>query len=122
MSRSDEVQLGQLCAELPTLRTMARAEGWSSLLERTEMALRAGTAPAAVVMAELWDQLGFFGVRRGGSGIVELRGQEPVPPPDGSYRCPAPPPRQLCSRIVVRRPGEPLPECPLHGLPLRFVQ
>lgn len=119
-SKTDEAYLADFCAQLPTLRTAARSEGWTDVLDHVEKLLHQTDSPAGEVLVPLWEYLGLFGLKRG-TGLVDLPGQDPAPPPDGAYRCPGGQTR-ACSRVEEREPGAPRPECAFRKLPLRFDQ
>lgn len=112
--------VAEFCRLLPTSRRRARSEGWVELLELAEARLLACELPAREVLEDLWTALGLRGVRRRGRSLELPPGQDPVPPPDGAYVCPGPVSGRRCTRVVERGPSEPLPECALHGQPLRF--
>ncbi|MFI1293484.1 hypothetical protein ACH4VM_34415 [Streptomyces sp. NPDC020792] len=109
----DASELTWFCCDLPELRGQARQEGWSVELERTLAELRTGTRPAASVLAAVRDRLGLPARPR---GYVPVPGQEPAPPPPGSYACPG----RRCARAERREPGGPLPECAVFDEPLSF--
>jgi hypothetical protein len=115
-------QIAEFCTLLPRLRDAADKEGWAHLLEASEMRLREGSAPAEETLNDLWEYLGLRGIKRRGPVVnVALDGQDPLPPPKGTYRCPAAEENRRCARHELREPSGPVPECALRGLPLRFV-
>jgi hypothetical protein len=117
----DSRLVAEFCAALPEMRRAADSEGWSGLLDATNEELRLRAAPPGDVLDRLWEYLGLRGVTRRGARVpIAVAGQDPVPPPEGSYRCPGPHPDR-CSRCEQREPSGPVPECALHGLPMRFV-
>jgi hypothetical protein len=118
----DDRRVAEFCALLPTMRRAAGEEGWAGLLDTVEEKLRLRSAPPAEVLDELWEYLGLRGVTRRGASInVAIDGQDPLPPPQGTYRCPAPEAGRRCARHEGREPSGPVPECALYALPMRFV-
>lgn len=114
--------IAEFCAVLPRLRESAYKEGWAALLEATEAKIQLRNAPPEEILDELWEYLGLRGVTRRGPGVnVSLDGQDPLPPPGGTYRCPAASVGRRCARSERRKPSGPVPECALHALPMRFV-
>lgn len=114
--------LAEFCAQLPRLRDAADKQGWASLLEASEATIRQGCAPTEETLNDLWEYLGLRGItRRGVAMNVALDGQDPLPPPKGTYRCPGAAANLRCARRERREPSGPVPECALHALPLRFV-
>jgi hypothetical protein len=116
----DHHVLTQLCAELPALRRVLRdAPGRLALLDRVVEAALSGEA-----LTPLMRELGI--AVADADGDPGERGTSPWSRPwaagaersvGGSYVCP----QDLCRRAQVRRPGEELPMCYLHGQVLKFV-
>jgi hypothetical protein len=114
--------IAEFCAVLPRLREAADKEGWAALLEAIEAKVQLRSAPPEETLDELWEYLGLRGVTRRGPAVnVSLEGQDPLPPPKGTYRCPAAEVGRRCARSEAREPSGPVPECALHALPMRFV-
>lgn len=114
--------IAEFCALLPQLRKAAGKEGWVALLEAVEAKIQLRSAPPEEILDELWEYLGLRGVTRRGPAVnVSLESQDPLPPPDGTYRCPSAELNRRCARHERREPSGPVPECALHGLPMRFV-
>jgi hypothetical protein len=114
VTRTDQQLLAEFCELLPDLigsssRQAAAAE--SALLREVTARLRA-EEDLETTLLDFWRTLGEL---RGTRGPAVL-GQDPAPPPPGSYRCP----RDRCSRVDTRAPGGPLPECAVFDEPLRF--
>jgi hypothetical protein len=105
--------LKSFCGELPELREQARQDGWSAELARTLAETRAGTLPVTTAMERTYDRAGLpLRTRR----YAPVPGQDPAAPPAGAYACPG----GRCSRVELREPGGPLPECALFDAPLAF--
>jgi hypothetical protein len=112
VTRTDQQLLAEFCELLPHLIGPAGVDDAESALAREVLVkLRAGDDPTTTLLA-FWRSLGELRNTRGPA----LLGQDPAPPPPGSYRCP----RDRCSRVETRAPGGPLPECALYDEPLRF--
>ena len=117
---SDHHVLTLLCAELPALRRALRhAPERLALLDQMVEAALSGDA-----LTPLMGELGIAVADT--DGDPGERSTSPWSRPwasgtersvDGSYVCP----KDLCRRAQVRRPGEELPMCHLHGQALKFV-
>ncbi|MEU8758878.1 hypothetical protein [Streptomyces sp. NPDC048659] len=115
MTRSSEGahELAFLCKQFADVRADAREEGCSAELDAILAGLRDGSRSAAAAVAAVNALMDLATRPRGYSAFA---GQEPAPPPAGSYLCPV----GLCSRSEVRRAGAPLPECAAFDEPLTF--
>lgn len=112
VTRTDQQLLADFCELLPHLIGSAHKNDAESALVREVVALLRSEEDPATTLVEFWRSLGEMRSTRGPAVL----GQDPAPPPPGSYRCP----RDRCSRAVTRAPGGPLPECALYDEPLRF--
>ncbi|QIJ61003.1 hypothetical protein [Streptomyces sp. JB150] len=106
-------ELEWVCGRLPEARARAIEEGWGPELARVLDDVRDGTRPVTAVVEVVYGHLGLPVRPR---GYAPVPGQEPAPPPPGTYICPG----RHCSRTAVREPGGPLPECLVFDEPMSF--
>ncbi|TDC77545.1 hypothetical protein [Streptomyces hainanensis] len=116
----DAAELAQLCRELRVLRAMAERAGLGDGFAALLAAARRGEP-----LREHLAALGPVGATHRGeppaelppdTGPVELFGTGPGHVAVGAYRCPV----GRCARRERPGPEDDLPQCALHGRPLRF--
>jgi hypothetical protein len=121
---TEQQLLAQFCADLGQLRWLLRGPASATLravVEQAAWAARHGE-PIGPWLARLLHDSGGSGGSPADSDVTRdvLPPRLPdvdTPPVTGIYRCP----RDVCSRVEVRRAGSELSSCDIHEQALRFV-
>jgi hypothetical protein len=121
---TEQQRLAHFCADLGQLRWLLRGPASAAHRAAVEQAVQAARhgEPIGPLLAQLQRQTGEPDGLSPDSDVPRdaLPPRLPdvdMPPVTGIYLCP----REVCSRIEVRRAGSEVPSCDIHEQALRFV-